>query len=135
MPRVVIDTSVSLPATLSPAGMARKFWVLLAYRAINHQIGQHRTALELLRSEAETIGADPKGLQRAATEAGVAEQRRAILRDLLPDNAPEHWVANHGSSTSSGSYRASVTGERSAGKTIRKSGRVVSSAPTALPIF
>jgi predicted nucleic acid-binding protein len=93
MPRVVVDTSVSLPATLSPTGMARKLWVLLAYGALNHQIEQHRAALELLRAEAETIGAEPKGLQRAAGRAGAAEQRREILHDLLPDNTPEHWVA------------------------------------------
>ena len=93
MPRVVVDTSVSLPATLSPTGMARKLWVLLAYGALNHQIEQHRVALELLRAEAETISAEPKGLQQAATEVGATEQRRATLRDLLPGNAPEHWVA------------------------------------------
>jgi predicted nucleic acid-binding protein len=92
MPRVVVDTSVSLPATLSPTGMARKLWVLLAYGALNLQIEQHRTALELLRVEAETIGAQPKGLRQAAGDAELAERRRAILRELLPDDAPEHWV-------------------------------------------
>ncbi len=30
MSHVLVDTSVLLPATLSPGGMARKLWVLLA---------------------------------------------------------------------------------------------------------
>jgi hypothetical protein len=34
----VVDTSVSLPATLSPRGMARKFWVLLALGALDYQV-------------------------------------------------------------------------------------------------
>ncbi len=93
MPSVVIDTSVSLPATLSPRGMARKLWVLLAYGALTHQIEQHRMDLDLLRVEAETIGAQPVGLRQAAAEAKTAERQRAILRELLPHNAPEHWVA------------------------------------------
>jgi predicted nucleic acid-binding protein len=90
---VVVDTSVSLPATLSPTGMARKLWVLLGYGALNHHAEWHRIELELLRAEAETLGAQAVGLQRAAVEAEATEQQRAILRDLLPDNAPEHWVA------------------------------------------
>ena len=48
--------------------------------------------LDLLRVDAETIGAQPASLQRGAVEAEAAEQQRTILRDLLPDNAPEHWV-------------------------------------------
>jgi predicted nucleic acid-binding protein len=30
MPFIVVDTSVSLPATLSPGGLARRFWIVLA---------------------------------------------------------------------------------------------------------
>lgn len=93
MPRVVLDTSVSLPATLSPTGMARKLWVLLAYGALNHQVEQHDMELDLLRAEAETTATQPTGLKHSAEEAEAAEQQRAILRELLPHNAPEQWVA------------------------------------------
>lgn len=72
--------------------MAHKLWVLFAYGALNHQIQQHSMELDLLRVDAETIGAQPAGLQRGAVKAETAERQRAILRDLLPDNAPEHWV-------------------------------------------
>jgi hypothetical protein len=38
MPLVVVDTSVSLPATLSePGGLARKFMVLLAFGALKYR--------------------------------------------------------------------------------------------------
>ncbi len=93
MSRVVIDTSVSLPATLSPTGMARKLWVLLAYGALTDQAEQHRIELELLQTEAERTGTQPTGIQHITVAARVAERQRAILYDLLPHNAPEHWVA------------------------------------------
>jgi predicted nucleic acid-binding protein len=38
MLRVVVDASISLPASLSPTGMARKLWALFAYGVLNHQI-------------------------------------------------------------------------------------------------
>jgi hypothetical protein len=43
--------------------MTRKLWVPLAFGALNHQIEQHRIGLELLCAEAETLGAQPVGLQ------------------------------------------------------------------------
>jgi predicted nucleic acid-binding protein len=72
--------------------MARKLWVLFAYGALSRQIEQHRIELDLLRVDAEATGAQPTGLQQGAAETEAAEQQRAILRNLLPDNAPEHWV-------------------------------------------
>jgi predicted nucleic acid-binding protein len=63
MPHVLIDTSVLLPATLSPGGMARKLWLLLAFGA-----------LELQVERTESLG-------------------HKTLRELLPENAPTDWVA------------------------------------------
>jgi predicted nucleic acid-binding protein len=93
MPYVVMDTSVSLPATLSPAGMARKLWLLLALGALTYQIEHHRLVIEELRAEGEVMGALPGALDSIEAEAHAAEQRRATLRDLLPHDTPEHWVA------------------------------------------
>jgi predicted nucleic acid-binding protein len=88
-----MDTSVSLPATLSPAGMARKLWLLLSLGALTYQIEHHRLAIEELRAESEATGALPGALDSIEAEAHAAEQRRTTLRDLLPNDTPEHWVA------------------------------------------
>ncbi len=88
-----MDTSVSLPATLSPGGMARKFWVLLAYGALTYQIEHHRLALEELQAESMVMGALPDALDSIEAEAHAAEQRHVAVRDLLPHDTPEHWVA------------------------------------------
>jgi predicted nucleic acid-binding protein len=93
VPHVVVDTSVSLPATLSPTGMARKLWVLLALGALTQQVDHHGLLLDELRRESEISGAKPGALQVIAAEAHAAQQRRTTLRDLLPHDAPEHWVA------------------------------------------
>lgn len=93
MPHVVVDTSVSLPATLSPTGMARKLWVLLALGALTEQIEHHQLLLDKLRHESEITGAKIGALQVITAEAHAAEQRRTTLRDLLPHDAPEQWVA------------------------------------------
>ena len=68
MPYVVMDTSISLPATLSAAGMARKLWLLLALGALTYQIEHHRLALEalarlavLLRLLHEDVEVEPLG--------------------------------------------------------------------------
>ncbi len=93
MPYVVMDTSVSLLATLSLGGMARKLWVLLALGAIASQIEHHCFTLEELRAEGEATGALPGGLDSIEAEAHAAERRRTALRELLPHDTPEHWVA------------------------------------------
>lgn len=41
MPFVVVDTSISLPATLSPGGLMRRFWVVLALGALTYEV-EHR---------------------------------------------------------------------------------------------
>ena len=73
--------------------MARKLWLLLALGAIASQIEHHRLALEELRAESEVMGALPGALASIEAKAHAAERRRAALRDLLPHDAPEHWVA------------------------------------------
>jgi len=88
-----MDTSVSLPATLSPVGMARKLWILLALSALTYQIEHHRLAIEELQAESEVTGALPGALASIQAEAHAAEQQRAALRDLLPHDTPENWVA------------------------------------------
>ena len=93
MPCVVMDTSVSLPATLSPAGMARKLWLLLALGALTYQIEHHCLAIEEVRAESEVTGGLTGALHSIEAEALAAERRRAVLRDLLPHDTPEHWVA------------------------------------------
>ena len=100
MPYVVMDTSVSLPATLSPGGMARKLWLLLALGALTYQIEHHRLALEELQAEGEVMGARSGALDSIEAEARAAELRRAALRDLLPHGTPEHWVAVGGGEAS-----------------------------------
>jgi len=56
MPFVMVDTSVSLPATLSPRGMARKFWVLLAYGALTYEIEHREQELQELELAAQHGG-------------------------------------------------------------------------------
>jgi predicted nucleic acid-binding protein len=93
MPHVVLDTSVSLPATLSSTGLARKFWLLLAYGALHHQGEQRHAEIDALRSEAQSTGATVAGTGEGVADSEDFEQRLAILRDLLPDDAPTHWLA------------------------------------------
>jgi predicted nucleic acid-binding protein len=88
-----MDTSVSLPATLSPGGMARKFWVLLALGALTYQIEHHRLALKDLQAASMVMGALPGALDSIEAEAHAVGQRHAAVRDLLPHDTPEHWVA------------------------------------------
>jgi predicted nucleic acid-binding protein len=56
MPSVVMDTSVALPATLSPSGMTRKFWLLLAVGALAYRAEHLRLELDALKAEAEREG-------------------------------------------------------------------------------
>lgn len=48
MPNVVVDTSVSLPATLSPGGARRKLWIVLAFGALTYEIEHGRLELDAL---------------------------------------------------------------------------------------
>jgi predicted nucleic acid-binding protein len=73
--------------------MARKLWLLLALGALAYQIEHYRLAIEELRAESEVTGGLTGALHSIEAEARAAERRRAALRDLLPHDTPEHWVA------------------------------------------
>lgn len=92
MPFVVVDTSVSLPATLG-GGMPRKFWVILALGALTYECNQRRLELEELEREAEATGGRVGGSERARALIEAAEFRRSALAELLPYETPDDWVA------------------------------------------
>lgn len=93
MPFVVMDTSVSLPATLSPRGLTRKFWIILALGALTYEVEHRRLELDALTDEAEKAGGKVRGLQLALDRITLAEERRAALLELLPYGVPDDWVA------------------------------------------
>lgn len=93
MPFVVVDTSVSLPATLSPRGLARRFWIILALGALTYEVDHRQAELDALREEAEQSGGRVRGLESALDRIGSAKERRAALLELLPYGVPEDWVA------------------------------------------
>lgn len=93
MPFVVVDTSVSLPATLSPGGLARKFWVVLALGALTYEVEHRQLDLDELSRRAEAEGGHAHGLQQAQDRIRQAEERRSALIELLPYGTPDDWVA------------------------------------------
>jgi predicted nucleic acid-binding protein len=93
MPFVVVDTSVSLPATLSPRGLTRKFWIILALGGLTYEVEHRRLELDALTKEAERMGGSVRGLELALERITLAEERRAALLELLPYGVPDDWVA------------------------------------------
>lgn len=93
MPLVVVDTSLSLPATLSPSGMARRFWVLLALGATSHESERLQLELDELTQIAAEHGGSVSGLNSLDSLMAQARRRRDTLRKLLPPDTPEDWVA------------------------------------------
>lgn len=93
MPFVVVDTSVSLPATLSPGGLARKLWVVLALGALTYETEHRQLELDELARQAEQEGGTVHGLEQALQRIAEAEDRRAALLEVMPYGAPEDWVA------------------------------------------
>jgi hypothetical protein len=93
MPFVVVDTSVSLPATLSPRGLARKFWIILALGGLTYEVEHRQLELDELIQEREEAGGRVRGLQPALDRITLAEERRAALLELLPYGVPADWVA------------------------------------------
>jgi predicted nucleic acid-binding protein len=94
MPSVVVDTSVALPATLSPRGMTRKLWLLLAIGALAYRAEHLRHELDALNAEAEREdGGEIHGAELLQGLAAAAEQRLAAVREHLPDDAPQDWVS------------------------------------------
>jgi hypothetical protein len=87
---IVLDTSVILPAVLSPRGYRRRFWVVLALGAL----AAHR---DLLRQEADALRAESAsgggqvGSARLEVLAEQAEARHARLREALPQGCPDDW--------------------------------------------
>lgn len=93
MPFVVVDTSVSLPATLSPGGMMRRFWVVLAFGALTYEVEHRQLELDELSQRAEREGGVVGGLKGVRSRVEEARKRRAALIELLPDGTPDDWVA------------------------------------------
>jgi len=95
MPFVVVDTSISLPATLSPRGMMRRFWIVLALGALTYEVEHGRLELEALSEQAEHEhkGGAVRGLKRAQEQFEEASDRRAELLEILPDGTPDDWIA------------------------------------------
>lgn len=94
MPHVVLDTSISLPATLSPRGLTRKLLVLLAYGTLIHRAEQRSAGVAALHHEAEQSGAVAGvDCSDADADADALGRRIAKLRDMLPADAPSDWLA------------------------------------------
>lgn len=87
---VVLDTSVALPAVISPRGYRRRFLIVLAFGAL-------AARRELLRQEADTLRAESAsgGGQLGGTAlnalAEQAEARYVRLREALPAGCPDDW--------------------------------------------
>src|ERR1700749_2451527 len=84
MPNVVVDTSVSLPATLSPGGARRKLWVLLALGALTYEVEHGRRELEALRAQAARKGGAVGGIESSLARLERGSDRRAALSERLP---------------------------------------------------
>jgi predicted nucleic acid-binding protein len=93
MPNVVVDTSISLPATLSPGGVRRRFWVLLALGALTYEVEHGRLELDALSEQTERAGGATGGVAGALARLERAGDRRAALLERLPYGVPEDWVA------------------------------------------
>jgi hypothetical protein len=93
MPSVVVDTSVSLPATLSPGGARRKLWILLALGALTYEVAHGRLELEALRAQADREGGAVGGIEKSLDRLERASDRRAALSERLPYGTPDDWVA------------------------------------------
>lgn len=93
MPFVVVDTSISLPATLSPGGLMRRFWIVLALGALTYEIEHRQLELGELSRQAERGRGVVGGLEKARARIEEANDRRAALLEVLPYGTPDDWVA------------------------------------------
>jgi len=87
---VVLDTSVVLPAVLSPRGYRRRFWVVLALGALAARRDLLRQEADALRAEAASVGGQA-GRTRLEVLAEQADARYAQLREALPQGCPDDW--------------------------------------------
>lgn len=87
---VVLDTSVALPAVLSPRGYRRRFLVLLAFGALAARRELARRDAELLQNEAVSAGGKTGGpsLQMLVEQADARYER---LSKRLPSGCPDDW--------------------------------------------
>lgn len=93
MPFVVVDTNVSLPATLTSTGLTRKFGILLAFGAATYRAEHLRLELDALEREAADAGGEIVGRESLDRLIARAEQARATMEEWLPVGAPADWVA------------------------------------------
>ncbi|MGA8355606.1 MAG: PIN domain-containing protein [Solirubrobacteraceae bacterium] len=87
---VVLDTSVLLPALISPRGYRRRFLIVLALGALAARRDLLRHEANALRAEVASAGGQAGGRPLEA----LAEQARARylrLRDALPAGCPNDW--------------------------------------------
>ncbi len=87
---VVIDTSVVLPALLSPKGYRRRFLVVLAFGALAARRDLLRLEADALEADALASGGALGGLP-LQTLVERAEADRANLRERLPYGCPDDW--------------------------------------------
>jgi predicted nucleic acid-binding protein len=87
---VVLDTSVVLPAVLSPRGYRRRFWVVLALGALAARRDLLRQEADALRAESASAGGQAGGATLEVL-AAQAEARCARLREALPEGCPDDW--------------------------------------------
>ncbi len=87
---VVLDTSVILPALISPRGYRRRFWVLLAFGALAARRDLARLEADALRAEADALGGTVGGapIEQLAEQA---EAGYARLAEALPHGTPDDW--------------------------------------------
>jgi predicted nucleic acid-binding protein len=93
MPNVVVDTSVSLPATLNPGGARRKLWVVLAFGALTYEVEHGRLELDALGAQVDQEGGVVGGIENSLDRLERAGERRAALAERLPYGTPDDWVA------------------------------------------
>ena len=93
MPNVVVDTSVSLPATLSPGGARRKLWIVLAFGALTYEVEHGLLELDALRAQVDQEGGVVGGIENSLERLERASDRRAALAELLPYGTPDNWIA------------------------------------------
>lgn len=87
---VVLDTSVVLPAVLSPKGYRRRFFVLLALGALAARRDLARSEADALRLVAGLPGSEGGG-REIDSLIRDADARYRQLSNLMPPNCPEHW--------------------------------------------
>ena len=89
----MVDSNVSLPATLIATGLMRKFWILLAFGAATYRAEHLQLELDALETETADLGGEihaRETLERLTTQARRA---RAAMEELLPVGTPADWVA------------------------------------------